>query len=98
MTARVIRRDLQFATQDVHTQSITHHVLPLTPNDLTTSGAARTRASMTSVDAWLRMAVRSGSIPYSFLVVTASAYHVSRKRTRIAIREPNERKQQRYRT
>jgi hypothetical protein len=51
------------------------HVFPLTPNCFTTSGAARIRASMTSVEALLRMAVRSGSIPYGFLVVTASVHH-----------------------
>ena len=46
--------------------------LPLTPKDLTTLGAARIRASITSVEALLRIAVRSGSIPYLFFVVSAS--------------------------
>jgi hypothetical protein len=46
--------------------------LPLTPKDLATIGAARIRASITPVDALLRIAVRSGSIPYLFLAVNAS--------------------------
>jgi hypothetical protein len=54
-----------------------HHKLlafPLTPKDLATLGAARMSASITSVEALLRMAVLSGNIPYLFLVVSASGF------------------------